>query len=80
MGDESLNVAAFQVIPRQQLFADFGLLAYRKFEYSLTILVNEVHFFIDRLVGRGMQTSSARHVEGTPTSAIDFVHEVNHAD
>src|SRR5258708_39508260 len=79
MRNECIDIRSFETITAKQLLADFGLLAHGKLKDLLPILMNVVHFLVDRLVGRGMETAPGRHVEEASAGAIDFMDEIDQA-
>src|SRR5260370_12999254 len=79
MRNECIDIRSFETITAKQLLADFSLLAHGKLKDLLPILMNVVHFLVDRLVGRGMETAPGRHVEEASAGAIDFMDEIDQA-
>src|SRR3984893_6607365 len=79
MRNECIDVRSFETITAKQLLADFSLLAHGKLKDLLPILMDVVHFLVDRLMGGGMETAAGRHVEGAGAGAIDFMDEIDQA-
>src|SRR5882762_3839253 len=79
MRNECIDVRSFETITAKQLLADFSLLAHGKLKDLLPILMDVVHFLVDRLMGRGMETAPGRHVQEASPGAIDFMDEIDQA-
>ena len=79
MGNEGIDVAAFQAVASEDFFAKLGLLADGELEHRLAVLMNVVHPLLDRFLGGGMKASAARHVERATARAIHLVDEIDQA-
>src|SRR5690349_11403566 len=80
MGNEGVNITALEVVTFEKGVGNFQLLLHCILEYSLTVLVDEVHFFVHGLVGGRMEAAAAGHVKGTRARAVNFVKEIDEAD
>ena len=77
MGNEDVDVGAFQAIALEQLEAKFGLFAYGEFEDLLAILMHVVHLVRDGFFAAGVEAAAARHIQELPARTVDLVNEIN---
>src|SRR5262249_25577438 len=80
MRNKSSDVTSLQPIALQKFLAEFRLLTNGKLENRLAILMDVMHFLLDRLVRGRVQASSPRHVEETAAGTVNFMQEIDQTD
>src|SRR5271165_4112642 len=77
MRDKGGNITALQTVSLQKLLTNLGLLAHRKLEHCLPVLMNKVHVLPYGFVGGRIQTASPRHVKRASAGAIHLMNEID---
>ena len=79
MRDEAIDILARQLVLLQNAVRHLRHLLHRILEDVLSILMNTMHFLVNRLVRRRVQTSPSRHEQVLPAHALDLRHMIDNA-
>src|ERR1035438_10343006 len=80
MWNEEIDIGSSHAVAFEDFVAGLGHFSDRKFENSLTILMNVVHFLVDGFVGGRIEAAASRHVERDAARTIHFVEEVDQSE
>ena len=70
MGNEIGDVVGRQLVALHDLYRYVGHVAYGIFEDGFTVLIDEVHVFVDGFVGCGMERTAGSLIEVVVTDAV----------
>ena len=80
MWNKSGDIGAGKSIAGKNFVRDFCHFANGIFEHCCAVLMDKVHFLLDRFVRRRMQAPAARHVERASSGAIYLMNKVDQTE